>query len=1182
MGHLRPKQFQSDTIEHVFKKLSRSQSRFLVADEVGLGKTIIARGVIQRFQESLKSDKASREAQTDHQLVLYVCSSSDIGKQNIRKLMSEGGEALGDGRASRLTMLFYDEAQSALQAERERQKALSRGQKEESKHVQRGLPLEVVCLTPATSFDFGFPEGRKEERQFLHALLHKVLEIHAPGHDLLRKAATSFFTPPAKSDHWAWRSSVKQKTESEVEWILEKRPNVAEHLMDRLRLPFLDAAFDLEKSSDADLFRKLKVDKRTTILDAFVLAIDECDGYLDRRSEWAEQLKAFRRVVLRRLREQVALVVVTTLQPHLVILDEFQNFSEMLSVNPTLGRGTNTIVRTLFDKDARLLLLSATPYKAATADFEAAEHSHYRRFWDTIEFLFRFHPRGKELLSTIDSNFNLYRQNIQGLKEIGDEQFIEAKKCKKKIEESLREVMVRTERFRYLDDPANGVQEPEVEPWIDTAVSDSVEFSSPLPGLTFQNQDVQYLAWLKRAFRQDQQMFLPEIWSSLPYALNLMPKTYKMISSLYTTGEGLGDHLKPAMRGADAQKFCPSLRDIPFENLDSATPNPKLRELLRQIKSEEIFRHLWVPPTKRYYTAPGDGEAEAPRKRLIFSRWQAVPQAVSVLASLYVEDQLGATDESHGDTLKLAYDSVELAPILFHPSLWLARAGLAVYGRKNCGQISLEQLARIVADHLEQELEDRGIRIVDGRLDDLETIGAVLHRMEPKSFSELYARTIGSGYRYWPKTRQSADDGDDVESESSVRRAIERFHEVSQAEAKKSAKKISRASLRLLTQIAIGGPGVSLLRICLQFGLIEFESLDSYQVAAAGGGDAEKIFAAVLRTAHGPIRRFFNHTHAGLVIRKLEISGKATHLERTAEFCVRNHLPAIMDEHAFLLEEDLPPFEERPGDRAVDLIENLGSSFRIAVGKPVFREVQGQERLRAHNKSVSRHIAQAFVDERGVKDDAGKDLLRDQIRRAFNSPFWPFVLVTTSIGQEGLDFHRYCSDVIHWNLPSSPVAFEQREGRIQRYLGKVIRDAWMKNRKWNEFIASNLKAGGEPSGLKNPWGLVQQKLEKEESEGGRDRRGLSPQWIYEKDGDFAQIRRWIFCHPFSREAVAYRRMRDSVLLYRLALGQARQDDLIRALSQQPIFKDAGQAEQRKIIRELWIDLSPPRLRGASK
>ena len=74
------------------------------------------------------------------------------------------------------------------------------------------------------------------------------------------------------------------------------------------------------------------------------------------------------------------------------------------------------------------------------------------------------------------------------------------------------------------------------------------------------------------------------------------------------------------------------------------------------------------------------------------------------------------------------------------------------------------------------------------------------------------------------------------------------------------------------------------------------------------------------------------------------------------------------------------------------------------------------------------------------KSDEGQSENRiSQVRKAFNSPFWPFVLATTSIGQEGLDFHAYCHAVVHWNLPSNPVDLEQREGRIHRFKGHAIR-----------------------------------------------------------------------------------------------------------------------------------------------
>ena len=69
----------------------------------------------------------------------------------------------------------------------------------------------------------------------------------------------------------------------------------------------------------------------------------------------------------------------------------------------------------------------------------------------------------------------------------------------------------------------------------------------------------------------------------------------------------------------------------------------------------------------------------------------------------------------------------------------------------------------------------------------------------------------------------------------------------------------------------------------------------------------------------------------------------------------------------------------------------------------------------------------------GFTKDAGDNskvvMRKENIRNAFNSPMRPFVLATTSIGQEGLDFHNYCCVIMHWNLPSNPIDLEQREGR---------------------------------------------------------------------------------------------------------------------------------------------------------
>ncbi|MEM6295054.1 MAG: helicase-related protein [Myxococcota bacterium] len=60
-------------------------------------------------------------------------------------------------------------------------------------------------------------------------------------------------------------------------------------------------------------------------------------------------------------------------------------------------------------------------------------------------------------------------------------------------------------------------------------------------------------------------------------------------------------------------------------------------------------------------------------------------------------------------------------------------------------------------------------------------------------------------------------------------------------------------------------------------------------------------------------------------------------------------------------------------------------------------------------------------------------------RKAFNSPYRPFVLASTSIGQEGLDFHPWCHAIVHSNMPGNPVDLEHREGRVHRHEGHAVR-----------------------------------------------------------------------------------------------------------------------------------------------
>ena len=93
------KDFQRATVERIDTLYWHGQKRVLVADEVGLGKTLIARGVIAKMAKLryLEDDPLFK--------VVYVCSNQNIARQNIRKLvLSEDISSMDDISETRLSM----------------------------------------------------------------------------------------------------------------------------------------------------------------------------------------------------------------------------------------------------------------------------------------------------------------------------------------------------------------------------------------------------------------------------------------------------------------------------------------------------------------------------------------------------------------------------------------------------------------------------------------------------------------------------------------------------------------------------------------------------------------------------------------------------------------------------------------------------------------------------------------------------------------------------------------------------------------------------------------------------------------------------------------------------------------------------------------------------------------------
>ena len=74
------KDFQRATVERIDYLYRHEQKRVLVSDEVGLGKTLVAKGVVSKMA------KLRLEEGDNLFKVVYICSNSAIADQNLQKL----------------------------------------------------------------------------------------------------------------------------------------------------------------------------------------------------------------------------------------------------------------------------------------------------------------------------------------------------------------------------------------------------------------------------------------------------------------------------------------------------------------------------------------------------------------------------------------------------------------------------------------------------------------------------------------------------------------------------------------------------------------------------------------------------------------------------------------------------------------------------------------------------------------------------------------------------------------------------------------------------------------------------------------------------------------------------------------------------------------------------------------
>jgi len=145
-----------------------------------------------------------------------------------------------------------------------------------------------------------------------------------------------------------------------------------------------------------------------------------------------------------------------------------------------------------------------------------------------------------------------------------------------------------------------------------------------------------------------------------------------------------------------------------------------------------------------------------------------------------------------------------------------------------------------------------------------------------------------------------------------------------------------------------------------------------------------------------------------------------------------------------------------------------------------------------------------------------------------------------------------CINVSDAGLCSSPVDLEQREGRVQRFGGLTVRRP----------LANKLGKDALNEARRNrtsPWDSVAASANEAFK---NDESGLTPWWTLPG----AELKRHLFALPQSRDIDRFAKLKTQRLLYRVALGQPDQEDLVELLTD-------DDPEAMRLLQGLTLNLS---------
>lgn len=1105
------KDFQKKSVDYAMDLLyNKGANKILIADEVGLGKTIVAKGIIAKAYEKYLSDGGATKANPTFN-VIYICSNLALASQNIQKLNFLGESSHVDTTVNRLIYLSF-------------------------KSLKTAPNFMIHSLTPGTSFEDRSHQGEAKERAIIFCLLSRY----------------SVFQTRRNGLKWLLKGHIQdiKKWEAIINYVdTNPKQVIREDLYGKFRIALMKITLNV--LSNPKLYNHFGQKNDITFWQALLDVSKDINHNNYHKFLYTSE-------IIRTLRRELSKLCLEYLGADIFILDEFQRYSKLLKTENETNDPVVEIARVVFSiPDAKILMLSATPFKPYTNDIDEIQgENHQKEFDDVLKFLMGM-KTGDEKWTNFQSNKKDFFSYLRKPSMISDS-FEKVHELKTILEDGYKQVMIRTERSQASEDRNTLIcdvlkeRTRQTNEWsIDVSIEDIEDFVSI-------NNLTEYL-------NTEHNTRLPvpiEYVKSSPFAFSFLHNyqhSKKLEELLQASHKELEVLVRKTRHAWLNMNNIDGYKDILTEN---KLPNAKLRLLVKESIDKGGWKYLWVPPSIEYYAPEGAFRgSQGFSKSLVFSSWLLVPRMISTLISYEVErnsiGKLNKVEQGEATYFKknkkdkrkplpqftyarsqedsepkrmnniiYLYPCVSLAN-LYEPSKFIATGSLTEIKKE------LRAIIKIKLEFIVDKYSKK-----DEQLDYAKWYWAAPLLLDKEENNKLISSWLLNSL---PVTNTCVDADEEIGTkieDSGKKQHFDLMSDLFHTPQNFKLPNLLLSEVRFkelvdfITELALGSPAISFLRSINKHFSITASSLDaSFQVASS--------FVTL-----------FNKPESIATVKLTTKS--AEYLDKVLEYSIDGNIQAMLDEYVYLLYdcENLKQ-EQLIANHLADILSVRTSTVAVDDLETFVRNAKNG----TNDKRMMRtHYAMDFGNQK-MDNSAGRKQIN--VRQAFNSPFRPFVLASTSIGQEGLDFHLYCKKIFHWNLPGNPIDFEQREGRIHRYKGLVIRHNLVD--KYKSSIKEDFK------------GVIWNQIfdaAAPEKDSNKSKCDLVPFWHTETNNNI-KIERFVPIYPFSRDIEKYSHMLKVLTYYRLTFGQPRQDELIEALAEyenDPAFKNQLDA--------LMINLSP--------